>query len=227
MFANVRGDISEGNLFGPAMWAILCGVCCGCVFVGLVIAFYVWAIITLINTAPSNQTECGKAHLMWEYCVTLVVVMPILGLAINVIAAAIKIAALLAIPSLISSGLIIWGFVLWGYLGECEHFYNQSYPDLFLLFKIYVIFFIVALCLACCIMCCVLCLFGMAGVDAVRGPSSNNGYSSVPGNPSTDESLRTRAGEGDRDEVRSRCSRRRNPTFLHTHPPPTLSGGVD
>ena len=152
MFESVRGNISEGNLMGPALWAFLCACCCGCLLVGLVIAFYVWAIITLVTAAPSNQSECGKSHVMWEYCITVVVFMPILGIVVNVIAASTKSTGLLAIPSVISLGLAIWGIVLWARLGECEYFYNHSYPDLFLLFKIYVIFFIVSISLGLCVL---------------------------------------------------------------------------
>jgi hypothetical protein len=135
---------------GAASAALLCAICCGCILVGAVIAFFVWAIVALVKSAPSNQSECGKDHSVWEYCLAVVIVMPIVGIFVNAIAGLTKNPALAAIPSVIGFVVTIWGITIWAYLGECEHYYQQTYPDLLILFKIYVIFSIVVLAIALC-----------------------------------------------------------------------------
>ena len=152
MFAGIRGDSSEGNLMGPTFVALCCACCCGCIFLSLIIAFYVWAIVALTTSAPSTQSECGKLHFVWEYCITVVVIMPILGIVVNVIVASTQAAGLAAIPTLIGFAVAVWGVVIWATLGECDHFYTQSFPDLLLLFKIYVVFFIIILAVGLCIL---------------------------------------------------------------------------
>ena len=154
MFAGIRNESSEGSLFGPAMMAILCGALCFCLFLGIFVAFFVWAIVTLVVSAPSKETECGRQHYMWEYCITVVIAMPILGIIFNAILAATKMPGLAVIPGIISVAITIWGIVLWSQLGECDSYYSHSQPDLFLLFKIYVVLFIVLYGLAGCCMVC-------------------------------------------------------------------------
>ena len=137
---------------GAASGAILCAICCACIFVGAIIAFFVWAIVTLVNSAPSNQSECGKEHYVWEFCLAVVIVMPILGITVNAIASVTKNNAFAAIPTIIGFAVTVWGIVILAYLGECEQYYQHKYPDLLLLFKIYVILSIVLIAIGLCVL---------------------------------------------------------------------------
>jgi len=196
---------------GAASGAILCVICCACILVGAVIAFFVWAIVTLVKSAPSNQSECGKDHGVWEFCLAVVIVMPMLGIVVNAIASFTKNNAVAAIPTIIGFAVTIWGIVILAYLGECEQYYQHSYPDLLLLFKIYVILSIVVIALALCFLGCAVCLLGTAvlttglpGMDT-RSSGRPDGYSDLPGNDGNDsakdERLRAAARDGRLIEV--------------------------
>mmetsp|Transcript_11672 Transcript_11672/g.32508 ORF Transcript_11672/g.32508 Transcript_11672/m.32508 type:complete len:311 (+) Transcript_11672:71-1003(+) len=203
MFAGMREGSSEGSLLGPATVAVCFAVCCVCVFVGLWIAFIVWAIVTLVVSAPSAQSDCGRVHLMWEYVISVIVVQPILICCSNLLLAATQMVALAVIPSFLSLGLGIWGIAIWSQLGECSFFYASSYPDLFLLFKIVVIVFLVMLAIFLCVMCFAVCLLGTAAAGAIAGGGGKNLWESKT---EKDQELREFASQGNYEGVENLLS---------------------
>ena len=130
---------------GPATAMIGCVICCVCILVGLIIAYFIWAIMTLVNSTSSMDTACGKHLYVWQFCLTCVVIAPILSSCVNLIVAASQSPFLAAIPMAVAVGVSIWGLVIWSQLGECDAFYSRTYPDLLLLMKIYNILAIILL----------------------------------------------------------------------------------
>ena len=78
-----RSNPPTNPMIGPAVVAV---VCCGCVLIGLLIAFMVWVVATLIFSVPSTGTRCGRLNHLWQYCMTVLVVMPAAALALNCVA---------------------------------------------------------------------------------------------------------------------------------------------
>ena len=106
--------------------------------------------MTMIFSFPSTETKCGKLNHLWQYCITVLVVMPSVALALNIIAYCTRMVGLTVIPGVVSLAIAVWGVLTWAGLGECDAVYHHLYPDLLLLFKIYVVinalYFLIFLC---------------------------------------------------------------------------------
>ena len=181
---------SENTLLPAA--AVVAAVCCVCLLVGLSIAFFVWIIMTMIISYPSTETKCGKLHNLWQYCATVLIMMPLAAVTVNIIALCTRTAGLTVIPGVISLAVSIWGILTWQVrfsltssslslachrrsipfassafailvyrrntsdfvsragLGECDAVYWHLYPNLLILFKIYVVinslYFLIFIC---------------------------------------------------------------------------------
>lgn len=92
---------------------MVAAVCCVCLIVGLFIAFLVWVIITMIFSYPSTETKCGKLNHLWQYCATVLIVMPLAALTLNTIAYCTRAAGLTVIPGIISLAIAVWGVLTW------------------------------------------------------------------------------------------------------------------
>jgi hypothetical protein len=64
---------------GPASMSILAAVCCVCALLSLLIAYLVWAMITIVYSVDSANSECGVEFNLWVFCLTVVIIVPILG----------------------------------------------------------------------------------------------------------------------------------------------------
>jgi hypothetical protein len=130
-------DGTDGSLCASVL--VIALVLCASLLVGLFIAYSVWTIVTLVESAPSKESECGRHHLMWEYSTMVSVVNPVLGIILIVIRDATQNMWLAAIPGTIGVAVTIWGIVLWSQLGDCNSYYTRFQPDLLLLFQINVV----------------------------------------------------------------------------------------
>jgi hypothetical protein len=144
---------------GAGTAAICCLICCICIFASFLIAYIVWAVITIFSSGAVASTACGSAYPIWLFCLLVVIVMPIVGCCVSVILQLAGAQALMAIPPILNLAFFFWGFIIWISMStECMMFFDSSYWDLLLLFKINVVllsvmfFFLI----------CLLCLGGLA-----------------------------------------------------------------
>ena len=152
---------------GPATVQLICGICCACCLISLFVAYFIWAVcscplklsipchmyqfiggaeptaaarvqfLTVFTSAAAADSSCGGEFNIWVFCLTVVIIIPILGCITAIIAALAKMPGLQAIPPLINLGMAIWGMVLWGSISDtCWLYFDKSYWDLALLFKV-------------------------------------------------------------------------------------------
>jgi len=181
---------------GAGTAAICCLICCICIFASFLIAYIVWALITIFSSGAVASTACGSAYPIWLFCLLVVIVMPILGCCVSVLMHLAGAQALIWIPQILNLFFFVWGCFIWEYMStECMMFFDSSYWDLILLFKINVVFLGVMYLFLCCIVC-----FG--GVALLSG-----GGLPIPGKSEEEEdekdrSLRNACMTGHLDEVK-------------------------
>ena len=98
--------------------AVCCSMCCACGIVTLVIAYFIWGVITIVTSYDSTTTSCGAAHNIWAFCLSVVIVIPILGCMTSIIANVTSLPGLMAAPPVINLAMAIWGVLLWTKMGE-------------------------------------------------------------------------------------------------------------
>mmetsp|Transcript_48808 Transcript_48808/g.78647 ORF Transcript_48808/g.78647 Transcript_48808/m.78647 type:complete len:299 (+) Transcript_48808:136-1032(+) len=153
-FASIRGNNAEGSLFGGAFWAIAFAVCCACAVVSFFVAYIIWALLTITSSGDVAATPCGAEHNIWLFCLLTVIIMPLSSCVISLIAQLGTLPMLMAIPPVVNLGFFVWGFFMWMAIDtECMMFFETSYWDLTLLFKISVVLlsitFFVLFCMVC------------------------------------------------------------------------------
>ena len=84
-FRDVRGEGPEGDLMGPASLGLCCAVCCVCTMMSLLIAYLAWAYWTVATSQASASTECGTSYSLWVFCLTVTILVPILGCIVSII----------------------------------------------------------------------------------------------------------------------------------------------
>jgi len=186
---------------GPATVQLICGICLACCLISLLVAYFVWAIITVFTSEGASASECGAAFNIWAFCLTVVIIIPILGCVTAVVAALARMPGLQAIPPLINLAMAVWGMVLWGGISEdCWLFYDHTFWDLALLFKINVILLSISFFVFLCVICLGAAFLGGA---VANGGLGRDGYNPMGGDDAgpADEALRTASREGNVEQV--------------------------
>merc|ERR1712216_480516 len=162
--AEMRGPaFAQGGhnpMEGMGVGLLLCLACCLCIFVTIVIAYFIWAVVTIFDTADAYAVPCAEDSNIWVFSMAFVIVAPVLGCCVSIIQAILRsvdnnaMFFMQFIPGCITLVLSVWGVLLWANMTEqCHHFYEAEYPNLLLLFKISVILgvisFVGVLCMLC------------------------------------------------------------------------------
>ena len=196
-FRDIRGSSSEGSLLGGFTWAICAAVCFACCLVSLLLAYVIWALITIFTSGDAVSTACGEKFNIWLFCLVTVIIMPLVGCVTSLVANLGGIPMLMMIPPVVNLFFFFWGFLMWVAIDtECMIFFEQSYWDLTLLFKINVVLLSITFFLLCCFLCLGVAVLGAGGMGAQ--------YPQFAGGDDEDEKdagLRNAAAKGDADEV--------------------------
>lgn len=83
-------------------------VCCICCLVSLFIAYVIWAVMTIVTSGDAANTPCGETYNIWAFCLATVIVMPLVGCILSLVANLGGIPQLMAIPPIINLGFFIW-----------------------------------------------------------------------------------------------------------------------
>jgi len=146
----------------------------------------IWAFFTIFDSYPAFSSGCAGESNIWLFCMAYFVILPIVGCCLSCLVAMLTMINqgdnakfLNFIPACLSFILAGWGVFIWGTMsGDCHHFYEATYPNLLLLFKISVII----ACVGFLILCCVLCIMGTVLVAGLSQMNSGTGagYNDIP-----------------------------------------------
>ena len=97
--------------------------------------------------ACTSSVACAEDSNIWIFSVAFVIIAPLIACLVSIMQAFMRNVdgspnmIMGFIPSCVTLVLAVWGVLLWANMtGECHHFYETTYPNLLLLFKISVIF---------------------------------------------------------------------------------------
>jgi len=171
--------------------------------VSLLIAYIIWSLLTIFNSEDVAATDCGVQYNIWLFCLLTVIIMPLSSCVLSMIANLGGIPVLMAIPPVVNLGFFVWGFFMWMAIDtECMLFFESSYWDLLLLFKISVILLSVTFFVLCCMVCIGAAMLGAGGAEAL--PGFAGGAKTPGGDDEMDEknlALRNACSKADVDEV--------------------------
>jgi hypothetical protein len=148
-------------------------------------ADFIWAVVTIFDTAEAYSVPCAEDSNIWVFSMAFVVIAPLVACCVSIMQAFMRNLdgspnmVMGFIPSCVTLALAVWGVLLWANMtGECHHFYEATYPNLLLLFKISVIFGVISFVGFLCVMC-------LLGTVLVAGLSQMNsgtgaGYNDIP-----------------------------------------------
>jgi len=164
---------------------------------GVCRADFVWAIITIFDTADAYAVPCAEDSNIWVFSMAFVLIAPMIACCVSIMQAFTKNVdgspnmVMGFIPSCVTLVLAVWGVLLWANMtGDCHHFYEATYPNLLLLFKISVIFGVISFVGFICVM-CVLGTVLVAGLSQMNS-GTGAGYNDIP-NSSDDSSTPSKA----------------------------------
>ncbi|EKX51937.1 hypothetical protein GUITHDRAFT_102548 [Guillardia theta CCMP2712] len=200
-FQSLRGEGSEGSIIGPATLMLCCVCCC----LSLLIAYIIWALVTIFVTFGRVYIERVRAsYNIWAFCLTAVVIMPLIGFIISLTRNNREGASILQFAlAMVNLGISVWGMWLWASISNnCWTYFESSFWDLALLFKINVILLAITFFMTLCVMCMGIMFLG----SSIPG-STDSGYQRMPNeDDDKDEALRSAASAGKTDEVWRHCA---------------------
>jgi len=180
------GGVPNGleSMAGPMLCCVLC---CMCIFLTIVIAYFVWAIITIFDTAEAYSVECSENSNIWLFSMSFVIVAPVIACAVSIVQHFVRRTddsgytqiVVGVIPTCVTLVLAVWGVMLWANMTtECHLFYEKMFPNLLLLFKISVILGLISFVGFICVICVIGGAFflGMAQMSSGTGA----GYNDIP-----------------------------------------------
>jgi len=170
---------------GMGAGVLMCVMCCLCIFVTIVIAYLIWAVITIFDTSEASSVACAEDSNIWIFSVAFVIIAPLIACLVSIMQAFMRNVdgspnmIMGFIPSCVTLVLAVWGVLLWANMtGECHHFYETTYPNLLLLFKISVIFGVISFVGFICVM-CVLGTVLVAGLSQMNS-GTGAGFHDIP-----------------------------------------------
>ncbi|EKX51936.1 hypothetical protein GUITHDRAFT_134253 [Guillardia theta CCMP2712] len=150
-------------------------LCCVCCCLSLLIAYIIWALVTIFVTfgrvtrarrrreraserkeggrkrggggeageggegegVGSTSSACGASYNIWAFCLTAVVIMPLIGFIISLTRNNREGASILQFAlAMVNLGISVWGMWLWASISNnCWTYFESSFWDLALLFK--------------------------------------------------------------------------------------------
>mmetsp|Transcript_52199 Transcript_52199/g.130030 ORF Transcript_52199/g.130030 Transcript_52199/m.130030 type:complete len:199 (+) Transcript_52199:128-724(+) len=175
-----EGEGMPQGLEGMQMGVIAAAAGCMCVIVCLLLAYVIWAVMTIMDTAGAAHTPCADDSNIWMFCLVAVIVMPVAGCVINLLSRMADSVGIVIqmIPSVVNLVIAVWGMLLWANMtDECMSFYDNDYGNLVLLFKINVVLLAVSAILLVCVVC-----VGVAALTAAvsQGGGGTSRYENIP-----------------------------------------------
>jgi hypothetical protein len=140
-FFNIRDETNNPALF------VLC--CCACCWFVLYFGFIAWAITTVMGSDGARETDCGIIYDLWMFNAIALLAGGLFAIdgCLRLCNQTLLGALLAFVAALTYVILAIWGFFMWLRMSDsCDLFFTRSYYDLFLLFKINVIFYCIFFC---------------------------------------------------------------------------------
>jgi hypothetical protein len=133
-------------------------------------------VLTIFTTFTSTTSPCGAAYNIWAFCLSVVVVIPVLGCLTSIVANLTAMPGLMAVPPVINLAMALWGMYLWSQMGDkCMMALEAGYWDLVLLFKINVILLSISFFVFICILCLGAAFLGGAAATGGRGLGGGGG----------------------------------------------------
>lgn len=81
-----RSTYSGGSMDSLGGLPLLCTFACVCCLISLLIAYFVWAIMTIVGAPEVPESDCGAKYNIWTFCLTVMIIIPILGCITSIIA---------------------------------------------------------------------------------------------------------------------------------------------
>mmetsp|Transcript_48816 Transcript_48816/g.97835 ORF Transcript_48816/g.97835 Transcript_48816/m.97835 type:complete len:209 (-) Transcript_48816:130-756(-) len=171
---NDEGD--QANSGAMSSVALILG-CCGLCLVITVLAVYGALVYVVLESQSAGAVACSSEANIWVYCLTMIIVLPILSCLFTVLSTLANAKYLMAIPNVLGAIVAIWGILLWVNMSkQCEAFYTEEFPTLLFLFYVLVILTVASIAAALCSFCCMIVLLAAS----VSGGSKTPHFDDIP-----------------------------------------------
>mmetsp|Transcript_20060 Transcript_20060/g.47834 ORF Transcript_20060/g.47834 Transcript_20060/m.47834 type:complete len:211 (+) Transcript_20060:99-731(+) len=160
----------------PLVAVLFC--CLICLF-SIVLCVYGMLVYVVLTSAQAGDSACASESNIWMYCLTAIIVLPIISCLFSLLSSLSSEQAklLTAIPNIIGIVVAVWGLLLWVNISkDCAAYYTEDYPTLLFLFYVLVTITVITFTASICSFCCMIVLL----TASVSSSGTTSRYDDIP-----------------------------------------------